>query len=107
MKRHLRSYRSALLAAGLLLAAWPALSLEINNNSGYALDVTVTCGEKKASGQVGISQVWDCPSNVCSLGADCRYSIKAEGDGRCRGAINGGSGLQVGSSDGELSCQPR
>ena len=104
--KHMKKNRLVLLAAGLVLVTFPVLALEIHNNSGYTLDVNVGCGGKTTQFMVPMGQVGDCPSDVCTIGTECAYEIDADGDGTCSGEIDGGSGLQVDSSDDGLVCKP-
>ena len=102
--KHTKNDRLLLLAAALVLVPFPALALEINNNSGYELYVQVACGGKEDQLKVPKDQVGDCPPDVCTVGTECVYEIDADSDGTCSGTIDGGSGLQVNSSDGQLTC---
>jgi hypothetical protein len=106
MQQQRKTLRLSLTAAAIVFASAPALALEINNDTGYELEVSVECAGKKDRFRVGSDQVGDCPGNVCHVGVTCKYHIKAKDDGSCKGEINGGSGLQVDGSDDGLSCIP-
>jgi hypothetical protein len=105
VKMHAKGYRQWLLALGLAFLTSPAFALQINNNTGYLLNVEVTCGSKTDRFEVSPRQVGNCPSNVCILYTTCTYTISTQGDGSCTGKIGGGSGIQVDVSNEKLSCQ--
>ena len=105
MKKHTKVYRPWLLAFGLVFLSAPAFALQINNNTGYLLNVEVTCASKTDSFEVSPHQVGNCPSNVCILYTSCTYTISTQGGGSCAGKIDGGSGIQVDVSNEKLSCR--
>ncbi len=107
MNTHAKKISLTLLAAGLMFVSFPAFALEINNNTGLTLMVSVKCGTTADTFQVGPNQVGACPSNVCRLYTPCSYQVSASGADGCSGSIDGGSGMQIDNPDSStLICQP-
>lgn len=90
------------IAVGLFAAANPAFALEINNNSGAALNVTIKgCSDQPISTKIPPSQTYGCVAGEQCSGT-CTYSIQSSGSKSCSGKIDAGAGLQV---DPGLSCK--
>lgn len=97
--------KMTVIAVGLFAAVNPAFAVEINNNSGAVLNVSIKgCSDQPIFIKIRPSQTYGCVAGEQCSGT-CTYSIQSSGSKSCSGEIDAGAGagLQV---DPGLSCKP-